>query len=270
MRSVPVAALVELFQRMYKQHWRYEWGHHEEGCVDCSGAFVYAFGQYDIKYPNGSNAIARRYTAGKLLPISEARPGMAAFKAKAPGEKGYALPDKYRKGGAAYTGDLNDYYHIGLVDQDGCHVLNAKGTAYGFCRDNLTGANGWDFVAYLKDVDYGEDGQMPTENGEKAKVILPTGAKGSTVNLRESPSTAADIITKVPVGSEVLVLQDDGPWCQIRYNGRAGWMMGNYVEYMGQADETDALTPDEYDQIDKALTQIQRQIEIIGSIVGRG
>ena len=130
---IPVKSLIELFQTMYREHWRYEWGQHREGCVDCSGAFVYAFEQFGRSLPNGSNAIARGYIVGKMLPVSQAKPGMAAFKAKDPGEEGYALPEKYRKGP-----DLRDYYHIGLVDEDPRYVLNAKGTNYGFCKDKLT------------------------------------------------------------------------------------------------------------------------------------
>ena len=246
--NVPVNDLIAVFQQMYNEHWRYEWGHHEKGCVDCSGAFVYAFKKFGISYPNGSNAIARNYTIGKLLPISEARPGMAAFKAKESGE--------------------DDYYHIGLVDEDPGYVLNAKGTNYGFCRDALTGKNGWDYVAELKYVDYGEE----KESGDRvdAIVVLPSGATGSTVNMRKSPSKSADIVCKVPVGSEIDVISDQGQWCEIDYGGRVGHMMSNYIEYDGQGGETETLTAEDQARIDHALKTIEEQIEIIGSITGRG
>lgn len=268
--TVTAADLISVFQQMYAEHWRYEWGHSEKGCVDCSGAFCYAFRLFGISYPNGSNAIARRFTVGGLLPISQAEPGMAAFKAKEPGEKGYDLPEKYRAGGSAYNGDLRDYYHIGLVDADADFVLNAKGTSYGFSRDRLKG-NGWDFVARLKDVDYGG------QEMEQARVVLPTGATGSTVNMRRVPSRTSDIIARVPVGAEVQVTGDSGQWCQVEYNGKGGYMMSNYLEYLGQSGESGAITPDQYDQIDKALAQIEayakaisEQVELIGSITGRG
>jgi hypothetical protein len=32
-----------------------------------------------------------------------------------PGTNGYALPARYKKGGAYYNGDLTDYYHAGVV-----------------------------------------------------------------------------------------------------------------------------------------------------------
>lgn len=264
-----VAALIALFQVMYREHWRYEWGHAEKGCVDCSGALVYAYRELIGKsLPHGSNAIARKWTVGGMLPLSMACPGMAAFKVKQPGEDGYDLPERYRQGGSSYTGDLSDYYHIGLVDEDPRYVLNAKGTKQGFCRDALTAANGWDFVAYLKGVEY------PKTDGEvvnmEAKVVLPSGATGDTVNMRQKSEKSAPIVARVPVGSSVEVMIDQGNWCRIEWNGQQGWMMSNYLEYVGQDGESNSLTPDETERINTALKQIEDAVEIIGNIVGRG
>ena len=105
---------------------------------------------------------------------------------------------------------------------------------------------------------------------QEAKVVLPGGARGDTVNLRESASTSAKIIAKVPVGSTIQVEEDKGQWCKILYNGRPGYMMSNYIEYAGQEDETDTLTPEQHDMIEQALKEIEKQIDVIGSIIGRG
>ena len=255
---VPVKKLIELFQKMYREHWKYEWGKAEEGCVDCSGAFVYAFRQFGISFPHGSNAIARKYTVGGLLPVSQAKPGMVAFKAHPPGEKGYNLPEKYKS-----SGDLNDYYHVGLVDDDPAFVLNAKGTSYGFCRDKIS--SGWDCVAYLKNVDYEE------EKPVNATVVLPSGANGSTVNLRKSASTASEILAKVPVGALVRVLDDQGTWCNIRYGRWEGWMMSNYLEYVDQGGESEGgISEVERSRINNALRNIEEAAALISSIIGRG
>ena len=274
MASVPVNDLIRLFQKMYKERWTYVWGAAKEGCVDCSGAFDYSFEKlHGINYPHGSNAIARKFIVGGMLPLSQAKPGMAAFKYHLPSEQGYDLPDKYMPGGGSFDGDLYDYYHIGLVDDDVNYVLNAKGTKYGFCRDKLTLGNGWDCVAYLKGVDYGnsandEKGDIPMQ---EAKVVLPSGARGDTVNLREAPTTASRVVIKVPVGSMVQVEDDKGQWCKIHYQDKTGWMMSNYIEYAGQTDETDMLlTAEQHAKIDNALKAIEQQIDVIGSIIGRG
>ena len=269
--NIKAEDLIKLFQRMYKERWPYVWGSATEGCVDCSGAFDYAFRKLKgIDYPHGSNSIARGFIAGKLLPIDQAKPGMAALKMYAPGEKGYDLPEKFLPGKGSCNGDLNDYYHIGLIDDDPNWVLNAKGTKYGFCRDGLKN-NGWDFVAYLKGVDYNNSAEEKGEiTMQDAHVVLPSGANGGTVNLRKTASVNSAVITKVPVGSQVSVEADLGQWCRIAYNNKAGYMMSNYIEYDGQADETNALTDAERETIDKALREIEKQIDVIGSIIGRG
>lgn len=267
---IKVKDLIALFQKMYREHWAYVWGAAEKGCVDCSGAFVYAYKVLEhVSIPHGSNAIARKWIVGEMLPVSKAEPGMAAFKAREPGEENYDLPERYRAGGASYNGDLNDYYHIGLVDDDPRYVLNAKGTQQGFCRDAIA-KGGWDFVAYLKDVEY----QDSKDDGEvvamQAKVVLPVGASGDTVNMRSKPDRSAPIVARVPVGSVVDVLTDQTTWCKIDWQGKQGWMMSNYLEYDGQDGESNSLTPEETQMIDDALSQIEKAVEIIGGIVGRG
>ena len=45
--------------------WRYEWGAAKQGCVDCSGAFVYALKKYGLSIYHGSNTIWREYLTSK-------------------------------------------------------------------------------------------------------------------------------------------------------------------------------------------------------------
>ena len=269
--EIKVDSLIELFQKMYKEHWKYIWGAAEKGCVDCSGAFTYAFKTLNgSTCPHGSNAMARNFIVGSLLPVSEAKPGMVAFKLHKPGISGYDLPAKYKSGGSSYNGDLNDYYHVGLVDEDIRYVLNAKGTKSGFCRDKIT--SNWHCVAYLKGVDYGDSSNDIKEDipMQEAKVVLPSGAKGDTVRMRKRASTSADVVANVPVGSMIGVEADQGQWCKIMYGDKAGYMMSNYIEYLGQSDETETITEEQRNQINDALIVIRNQIELIGAITGRG
>ena len=121
--------------------------------ADCSGAFVWAFKRHGLSIYHGSNRIAREHVEA-LLPVAQAQPGMAVFKAREPGEKNYALPGEYRKGGKRFSGDLRDYYHIGLVDADGQHVLHCANIQDGFVRGGI--GQGWCAAAKLKLVEYAE------------------------------------------------------------------------------------------------------------------
>lgn len=218
---IPVDELLRLFKRMYNERWPYEWGAAQEGCVDCSGAFVWAYRQFGKSIYHGSNRIARKYVL-ELLPISEAKPGMAAFKLREPGEEYYALPQGYMPGGAQYNGDLNDYHHIGLVDDDPRYVLNAKSTQEGFKRSPIS--EGWDCVAYLKDVKYEEAEPMEVYS---AVVIADS---GNTVRMRKAPTTDSPTLAKVPLGETVQVNESAQGWAQIEWDGKTGYMMTKYLE----------------------------------------
>ena len=213
---IPAAELIAEFQTMYNQHWRYEWGAAEKGCVDCSGAFVYAYKLHGLKIAHGSNAIARNYVE-RLEPVSSAIPGMAAFKVREPGQSGYALPEKYRN-----SGDLRDFYHIGLVDGTGKYVLNAKSTQAGFSRDPL---NKWSAVGRLKAVEYSGE----SKGAEPMQMIISCPA-GETVRLRTAPKTSAAVVAKIPAGT-VVEAEDVGEpeWLLVRWNGKAGYMMRKFL-----------------------------------------
>ena len=121
--------LIAEFERMYDEHWAYEWGAAREGCVDCSGAFVYAFKKYGQSIYHGSNTIARKYIVGEMRPVSEAKPGWAVFKRRFDDGE----PD-------AYIGDgLGNFYHMGLCSRDGTQALNAKSVSKGFSSDPVDG-----------------------------------------------------------------------------------------------------------------------------------
>lgn len=241
MEKIKAKTLVREFQTMLSEHWRYERGKAEKGTVDCSGAFVYAYRLHGKTIAHGSNAIARKYIAGKLLPVSQARPGMAAFKVKEPGDGGWDLPEKY-----AGDPDQRDYYHIGLIDEDGRHVLNAQSVQAGFTRTDLYR---WNAVGYLKDVDYdgadqeqgegeGEGGDDQQEGHEMRQAIV-TAKSGSTVNVRQAPIVSGKLIDRLPIGALVDVVDDLGDWMKIQYRGdRVGYMVSNYLEYANAPDET--------------------------------
>ena len=113
---------------------------------------------------------------------------------------------------------------------------------------------------------------------KKATVVLPDGARGSTVNLRKADNKNADLVARVPVGSTVAITEDRGEWCAIMYDGKAGFMMANYLEYDGQGGESGdaevSLTAEEYAIVNDALTKLEKTVteavDLIGSIIGRG
>ncbi len=133
--------LIEIFNTMYQQKWKYQWGASREGVVDCSGAFSYAFRKLGGYMYHGSNTMWRKYTTekGKIGQIALV-PGMAVF--------------RWRKSGkepAAYKSDgLGDFYHVGLFIGNG-EVIDAKSVKDGVVKESVSG---WQYAAKLVGVDY--------------------------------------------------------------------------------------------------------------------
>ena len=258
MGKIPVDGLISQFETMFKEHWSYKWGYAQRYCVDCSGALVYGYRQYGQSIEHGSNAIARLYVV-ELVPISEAKPGMAAFKIRKPGDKWYDLPAKYQKGGARYNGDLNDYYHVGLVDHTGKSVLNAQSESAGFTR---TPVSKWACVGYLKAVDYDRE-VTPMET------YIVTADNGLPVRVRDNPN--GNTLARLKVGTEVQAGEPDSAgWQEVRFDGKTGYMMAKFLKKKGAATPTDlkpgfsrTLTQDEYNALCEAR-------DILIKIVGVG
>lgn len=210
-------ALIKLFRRMLDEHWAYELGAAREGCVDCSGAFVWAYKQLGATIEHGSNSIAH-LRVGEYVPVSEAKPGYAVFKLR-----------EWREddsGNRWFDQQPGDCYHIGLMGQDG-RVLNAQSTKTGFVASPAS--QNWAFAAPLKAVSYSDN----AEGGETmyGNATVKTQKAGSYVNLREGASTRAAVIGKVYDGERVNVLREAGTgWIYGKTQaGAEGYMSADYI-----------------------------------------
>ena len=181
------------------------------------------------------------------------------------------------KGDQIFFTDGEQMTHTGLVEYvEGNKVHTIEGNCDGGVRRRSYDLNASRIAGYGR-----PDWSIIEEEGEtdmeQAKVVLPSGASGSTVNMRKQPSKSAELRDQVPVGSTVEVIEDQGQWCKIAYDGQVGWMMSNYLEYLDQDGQTDTdangvmtLTAEEVKAISEALTTVQNIIDTIGSIIGRG
>ena len=220
--------IISDFQRMEREHWNYKWGCHETGRVDCSGAFVWSYDRHGENIYNGANRIARVYVQ-KVIPIAEARskglivPGVAAFKIYTPDSQYYGLKDTYKPGGKYYNGDLNDYHHIGLVDDNINYVLNAQGAKTGFVRSSIK--EHWSHIGYLNAIIYEGVKQV-----EEIKMIVTNLSPGtSIVNMRREPSPNAVVIDKLKAGTIVTKVGECGVWTKVEAQNKIGWIMSQYL-----------------------------------------
>lgn len=239
--KIQVNQILSDFKMMWEEKWSYG-SDVKRGQVDCSGAFVWSYQQHGRSIYHGSNRIARTEVI-KLIPIKEAKivPGMAVFKAKEPpflfNTNGYSLPDSYKKGGAYYNGDLNDYYHIGLVAEDSKSVYNAQNLQNGFVKSDIS--KGWTHVAYLTQVEYNKVSVKEPEVKIKETVQnassnlsgIVIASSGEFVKMRKTPSKNQSVYWYVPVNTQVDILEEpSNGWAKIRYNGREGYMMDEFLD----------------------------------------
>ena len=205
----------------------YELGHDgSDGTCDCIGLVIGAIRQAGGAWmgTHGSN-YAARYEMRELLPVTDAGElclGDVVYKARTPGQAGYALPERYKN-----DPDQRDYYHVGVVTAvEPLEITHCTGP--GIVRDTKLGK--WTYRGRLEKVDY--DGTEVVETmAQEAKV---TAASGSTVKMRSKPSTSDGLYWEVPVGAEVQVAEITGGWAKVRYGDRTGYMMAAFLDMDGQ------------------------------------
>lgn len=201
--------------------------------ADCSGVPVYIWKQHGMSIYHGSNTIRRKY-CGPLQ--DDPKPGYAAFKVR--------------------NGD--DFYHIGIVAEDGLNVYEARGTQTGFV---MSAASSWHKFAPFLDVDYTKaDGGDPVEPFRQYTAVVTT--QRDPLNVRERPDKSAKVLFKLDRGETVWVMEEKGGWARIEEDGMQGWASMQYLTPLEAsetpADEADGggiQTPtDEYDSADTGET----------------
>lgn len=250
---IDVNKLLDLFERMEREHWAYELGAAREGLVDCSGAFVWAYKQLGASIEHGSNSIAH-LRVGEYVPVAQAKPGYAVFKMRA-----WRDEDRSNRW---YGESPGDCYHIGLMGRDG-KVLNAQSVKTGFVASN---AKSWAFAAPLKAMEY------ETKGDEKMFGNATVSVTSGYLNIREGAGTAAKIIAKAENETRVNVIREAGGtgWVFGKLeNGVAGYMSGAYLmmDESIPADDTDSPADDA--AADVETTSLRRSDGVYITLAGK-
>lgn len=240
-------------------------GDGSDGTCDCIGLVIGAIRQAGGAWmgTHGSN-YAARYEMRELLPVTDAGElclGDVVYKARTPGQAGYALPERYKN-----DPDQRDYYHVGVVTATSpLEITHCTGP--GIVRDTKLGK--WVYRGRLKKVDY--DGTEVVETMvQTAKV---TAASGSAVKMRSKPSASDRLYWEVPVGAEVQVAEVTGSWAKVRYGDRTGYMMTDFLALDAQeppevGGTAETMTGGELITVQRAA--LQAVYDALGSILQGG
>lgn len=156
---------------------------------------------------------------------------------------------------AKYHGDgVGNANHIGICIQrhDGAiHSSHKRGGVQYSAFKNKTISGGWNRVGlynaftYGKSIDWvlehGSSGEQaadgPADDDQKEVVNLQgkvTAPSGSTVKLRQKPSTNCSMYWDIPVGTDIMVTDYGPEWSKVISGGLMGYMMTKFIEIDGE------------------------------------
>jgi len=223
---------------------RREPGDGSDGYCDCIGLIIGAIRRMKLKWTgiHGSNWAARKETTNlkEIKNASDLSIGDIVYKAVPKGHRNWTL-DKYPRympGGKYYNGDLNDYYHAGVVYS--VNPLEIRHMSSRMSIDKKVNTYyPWTHYGKLTILlNASDDKPAPTpapdpdvpKTGTWAVVVAE---KGSTVNMRVGPGLKKRLICRVPLGNEVLVVEPGEEWCKIEWNNFRGYMMAQFLDIVG-------------------------------------
>lgn len=188
-----------------------------DGNCDCIGLIIGAVRLAGGSWPwtHGSNYTARYLLANGIRKDAPLQLGDLVFKARAPGESGYALPSRYKD-----SPDRLDYYHVGVVTSiNPLCITHCTSVPGGIKRDSTRGK--WLYSGWLKIVERGEASDMMDT------ITSPNGGK---VNMRQNPARTAPIVAQLAPGTEITVLGTTSTgWTRVQYGAKSGYVMSDYL-----------------------------------------
>lgn len=212
-------------------------GDGSDGTCDCIGLIIGAIRRMGLKWSgiHGSNWTARKefVSLKHITDKSQLELGDVVLKAFEPNENGWDLPDRYRRGGKYYNGDLRDYYHAGVVTS--VAPFNITHMSKKMTVDTKLGK--WSYGGKLRILVNAAGGiAEPTSpagtpaTGVRAVVVAES---GGTVNFRRTPSLKGALIERIPLGVTVEIVAPGETWASIKYGNKTGYMMAQYLDIVG-------------------------------------
>ena len=218
----------------------------KDGTCDCIGLIMGAM--YELghkKYDLHSTNYIARYQTMEMVTLKSSTdiyPGMILYKARDDQDR---LNGRYLPGGRYYTGDVLDYYHVGVV-------VRAKPLEIVECTEygNTTGIvrssaiKGWNYGGKLRGVLYdGYEESKSTDAREEEtmdvlyRAVVTT--KSGSLNIRERPAVG-NVLTEVPKGETVEVIAEYGDgWPKVRYGNAEGYASQRYLEKIDESEMTE-------------------------------
>jgi len=230
--------------------------------IDCSGLFVKCFRDQGASIYHGSNTIWRKYCSekGELKTVRQLRRGMAVFKWNP------KTPPKFTDGQGDFQHiglvvSANPLRIIHASTGTMCVTTDTrlgKWRFWGWLKDvekdpgqaplglpaavsddvGAQSPQGAPAVVLDQKVNLSKPHPMAEEGPDQIKaqslleastLAIVTAPGGTTVNLRAGARKRARLLTRVPIGETVEVLQPGPQWTKVKYGARTGYMMTEFL-----------------------------------------
>ena len=160
---------------------------------------------------------------------------------------GPKTPAKFRNDG------IGDVTHMGIVTGRGDGAIHSSSSRGCVATSKFKGKTipngGWNRVGLLNQFDYEEESRGGTAGLDEGGLSTPpsapvemtcgaqedmvmtgivTAETGRTVNLRKTKG--GKLIERIPIGTEVEILDYGAEWCRVKAGRYTGWMMTEFLE----------------------------------------
>ena len=95
--------------------------------------------------------------------------------------------------------------------------LDISGSQGQWYKTTFQNKNGWVSANYVQVVESYQQGRIIASGG---------------LNLRENPSTSAEVLLTIPQGVTVNVIEEKQEWYKVTYRGSAGWVYAEYLSLL--------------------------------------
>ena len=218
----------------------------KDGTCDCIGLIMGAM--YELghkKYDLHSTNYFARYQTMEMVTLkssTEIYAGMILYKARTNQDK---LNGRYLPGGRYYTGDVLDYYHVGVVTRAKPLEI-VECTEYGSVTGVVKSSTikGWHYGGKLLGVlyeGYEEDRVKEESEGNSVDVLYQAivATEKGALNLRDAPN--GKDIGDLPKDAIVDVLEG-GEWPRVIYGDAVAYVSGKYIKKIEPEPEPVKLT----------------------------
>lgn len=194
---------------------------------------------------------------------------------------------------AKYRGDgIGNASHIGIYTGTRQGAIHSSETRKCVAESRFAGKSirgGWNRVGLWCEISYSTSinaalGRDPgtdkvKENGGVimgvyARTVPTSTSRGDTVNMRKGASLDYKIVTRVPFGAKVLVVQDLGKWCQVKWTDGTGhdwngYIASDYIEYGGADGEAGEVSLDQCNEIDLGIGEAEGLLRRLLAVLDR-